>query len=280
MNVLSLFDGISCGQLALQRAGIPVENYYASEIDEKAIKVTQTNFPATKQIGSVTGVDGAKYPDVKLLIGGSPCQGFSFVGAQAAFDDPRSKLVLDYARIKGELPNIKWCLLENVPMRASSQNVISKLMGCEPRLIDSTLVSAQRRKRLYWTNIPIPIGGPTDKGIVFSDVMLPNRRGSWERQIELSMLRALEDGKCIDIPMDGKSRTVTTKQRRWNNAGFVVDELGRRYLTPQECERLQTIPVDYTKALSDPQRYAVIGNAWTVDVIAWILSFIPKEDWV
>lgn len=155
-NVLALFDGMSCGQIALGRAGITYDNYYASEIDKYAMKVTMANYPNTKQIGSVTEVDVTTLPKISLIIGGSPCQGFSNAGKGLNFDDPRSKLFFEYVRILNEVkrinPEVKF-LLENVKMKKEWQDIISEQLGVQPIEINSALVSAQNRKRLYWTNI-------------------------------------------------------------------------------------------------------------------------------
>ena len=169
MNVLSLFDGISCGQIALERAGIKVDNYFASEIDKYAIKVTQKNYPNTIQLGDVCNIKCNELPKIDLLIGGSPCQGFSFAGKQLNFNDPRSKLFFEFVRILKEVKP-KYFLLENVKMKKEYQNVISEHLGVEPIEINSALVSAQDRKRLYWTNIP-NINKPDDKGILLSDIL-------------------------------------------------------------------------------------------------------------
>lgn len=168
INVLSLFDGISCGQIALERAGIEVENYFASEIEPNPIKVTQTNYPNTKQLGSVLNVKGSDLPKIDLLIGGSPCQGFSFAGKQLNFDDPRSKLFFEFVRLKNELKP-KYFLLENVKMKKEYQDIISSYLCVEPIMINSNLVSAQNRVRYYWTNIPIN-ELPDDKGLLLEDI--------------------------------------------------------------------------------------------------------------
>jgi len=168
INVLSLFDGISCGQIALERAGIEVENYFASEIEPNPIKVTQTNYPNTKQLGSVLNVKGSDLPKIDLLIGGSPCQGFSFAGKQLNFDDPRSKLFFEFVRLKNELKP-KYFLLENVKMKKEYQDIISSYLCVEPIMINSNLVSAQNRARYYWTNIPIN-ELPEDKGLLLKDI--------------------------------------------------------------------------------------------------------------
>lgn len=169
MNVLSLFDGISAGQLALQRANIKVDNYYASEIDKYAIQVTQKNFPNTIQLGDVTKWEEWDLSNIDMIIGGSPCQGFSFAGKQLNFEDLRSKLFFEFVKIlKHYKP--KYFLLENVKMKKEFQNVITELFGVEPIEINSTLVSAQNRKRLYWTNIP-NVKQPKDKLIYLQDIL-------------------------------------------------------------------------------------------------------------
>jgi DNA-cytosine methyltransferase len=172
MNILSLFDGISCGQVALQRAGIKVNKYYASEIDKHAITVTQKNHPSTIQLGDVTAWRDWELPKIDLLIGGSPCQGFSFAGKQLNFDDPRSKLFFDYVDILNHFKP-KHFLLENVKMKKEYQDIISDYLGVEPVEINSNLVSAQNRRRLYWTNIP-RIEQPNDRGIMLKDIVHEN----------------------------------------------------------------------------------------------------------
>ena len=159
---------MSCGQIALNRAGISYGKYYASEIDKHAIKVTQQNYPNTIQLGSVTEIKGTDLPQVDLLIGGSPCQGFSFAGKGLNFEDPRSKLFFEFVRLKNETQPKYW-LLENVKMKAEYQNIISEILDVNPILINSKLVSAQSRERLYWTNIPI--ANLSDKNIVISDIV-------------------------------------------------------------------------------------------------------------
>jgi len=169
MNVLSLFDGMSCGQIALNRVGIQYERYYASEIDKDAISVTQHNYPNTIQVGDVTKLSATNLPKIDLLIGGSPCQGFSFAGKKLNFEDPRSKLFFEFVRLKNELQP-KYFLLENVRMKKSSEDVITQYLGVSPILINSQLVSGQHRRRLYWTNIP-GIELPEDKGIELKDIL-------------------------------------------------------------------------------------------------------------
>ena len=169
MKVLSLFDGISAGRVALERAGIPVEAYYASEIDKYAIQVSKKNYPDIIQLGDVRDIKGCDLPKIDLLIGGSPCQGFSFSGLQLNFEDERSKLFFEYVRILKEI-NPTYFLLENVPMKKEYQDVISEQLGVEPLLIDSRLVSGQQRRRLYWTNIP-NISQPEDMNILLKDII-------------------------------------------------------------------------------------------------------------
>ena len=169
MNILSLFDGMSCGRLALDRLGIKVDKYYASEIDKYAIQVSSANYPDIIQIGDVCDVKGEDYPDIDLVLAGSPCQGFSFAGNQLAFDDPRSALFFEFVRILKEVKP-KYFLLENVKMKKEFLDVISEQVGVEPILINSALVSAQNRLRYYWTNIP-GVEQPEDRGIVLKDIL-------------------------------------------------------------------------------------------------------------
>ena len=173
MNVLSLFDGMSCGQIALNRAGFKINKYYACEIDKWAIQVTQTNYPNTIQLGDVTKVSALDLPSLDLVIGGSPCQGFSFAGRQLNFEDPRSKLFFEFVRLLKEArvknPNVKF-LLENVKMKKEYQDVISQYLVVEPIEINSALVSAQNRVRFYWTNLE-GVEQPTDKSIMLKDII-------------------------------------------------------------------------------------------------------------
>lgn len=186
ITVLSLFDGMSCGQIALREAGIKVNKYFASEIDKHAIAQTQHNFPDTVQLGSVTGVHAADLPHIDLLIGGSPCQGFSFAGKQLNFDDSRSVLFFEYVRILREIqeyyPGVLF-LLENVRMRRECEQVITEQLGLEPVIINSALVSAQNRVRLYWTNIRTREEANLFDTKVFTDIPQPEDRGIYLRDI-------------------------------------------------------------------------------------------------
>lgn len=348
MNVLSLFDGMSCGRIALERAGIKVDKYFASEIDKYAIEIAKKNYPDTIHIGDVKDVmypesfDGHK---IDLVIGGSPCQGFSFAGQRLNFDDPRSKLFFEYARLVKECKP-KYFLLENVRMKQESQDVITEILGVKPIAINSNLVSAQNRHRLYWTNIPFD-GQPEDKGLLLKHILengivdrdkshcldasyfkggnLKSYFEKHRRQLVFS-----EEGLChigdadinghdcikrvyhpdgkaptmnactggnrepkvvccasrgryvegnsgkteqrLECREDGKTNTLTTVQKD----NYVVDKTCNKWrkLTPLECERLQTVPDGYTVGVSNTQRYKMIGNGWTVDVIAHIFKGI------
>ena len=171
LDVLSLYDGCSMGRVALERAGIPIKEYYASEIDKYAITIAKKNFPNTIHLGDVTTVRGEDLEPIDLLIGGSPCQGFSFAGKQLNFDDPRSKLFFEFVKLKNLLKP-KYFLLENVRMKKQYQDIISEHLGVEPIAINSNLVSAQNRYRLYWTNIP-NVTQLDDKGILLQDISFP-----------------------------------------------------------------------------------------------------------
>jgi site-specific DNA-cytosine methylase len=306
MNVLSLFDGMSCGQLALQRAGIQVENYFAAEIDKYAIKVTQANFPGTVQLGDVTAVDPDSLPDIDLLIGGSPCQGFSFAGKQLNFDDPRSKLFWEYVRLLKALKP-KYFLLENVKMKKESMDVITDALGVEPVFINSNLVSAQNRQRYYWTNIPVD-KLPDDKGIVLADILEDGhvdrdkshcidanyfKGGNLKSYFEKHRRQLVfsKDGMC-HVGDAGISDKYAYVNRVYHPSGkgpsLVASDGGHlqpkvskgtteyRKLTPLECERLQTVPEGYTNHVSNTQRYKMLGNGWTVDVVSHIMKGLTQ----
>ena len=346
MKVLSLFDGMSCGQIALNQLGIKVDKYYASEIDKWAIQVTQKNYPDTIQLGDITkwrewGIDWAS---INLVYGGSPCQGFSFAGKQLAFDDPRSKLFFEFVdivnHIKSLNPDVKF-LLENVRMKKEYLDVISEYMGVQPVMINSALVSAQNRVRFYWTNIG-EIEQPEDRGILLKDIIEDNevdrdksycldanyhkggnlksyfekgRRqlvftgdairgryneaGKTEQKLEVqhtgranSITTVQKDSLCIQVgeadlkghdsikrvySPEGKSPTLTTMGGGHREPKIAQPELTWRKLTPLECERLQTVPDGYTEGVSNTQRYRMLGNGWTVEVIKHIFSKLEAE---
>jgi len=276
--VLSLFDGMSCGQIALNKSGISYGKYYASEIDKHAIKVTQRNFPNTIQLGSVTDIKGTDLPQVDLLIGGSPCQSFSNAGNGSGFEG-KSGLFWEYVRILREVKPT-YFLLENVKMKKEWQDIISSELGCKPIKINSNLVSAQNRERLYWTNIPI--SELQDKGIFIEDILdEPFDEKYWlkEKNTEL-LLKKVNIGNapnvaCIDVynkkvKLDRKCPTLTLPH---HNSIRLLQNGKIRKLTPNECEKLQTVPINYTNCdLSDIHRYTMLGNGWTVDVIAHIFG--------
>jgi len=277
MNVLSLFDGMSCGQIALEKAGIKVDNYFASEIDKHTIKVTQANYPNTKHIGDVTQVKGADLPKIDLLIGGSPCQGFSFAGKRLNFEDQRSKLFFEFVRILEECKP-KYFLLENVKMKKEFQDIISKYLGVLPIEINSNLVSAQNRKRLYWTNIKIA-SMPDDKGCVVSDIVEKIVSDKYNLSV---LAQAKIEKYSKGYKTTGKAPTLTTELAHSTGSNItpkLIKEIGKnRRATPVECERLQTVPDNYTSMVSDTQRYKMLGNGWTVDVIAHIFKGLLNEN--
>jgi DNA (cytosine-5)-methyltransferase 3A len=354
MNVLSLFDGMSCGQQALERAGFKVDNYFASEIDKYAIQVTMANYPNTKQLGSVVNVDGYSLQKIDILIGGSPCQSFSFAGKRKGMStkdeqeiltlehylelkaegfefEGQSYLFWEYMRLLNETKP-KYFLLENVMMGEKWEKVLSKAIGVKPIMINSSLVSAQNRQRLYWTNIGLEPAGlfgdlestiiqPKDKGIFLKDILEPNVPDKFflsEKLIKGFLNKPAEWAKCF-IPKDinGKSDCLTTGQFQVGN-NYIVAMRGRnpdnpksresglptiqmlesradgktnclttvqkdnlvnnnkniRRLMPIEYERLQTVKDNYTNYVSDTQRFRMLGNGWTVDVIVHILKYI------
>lgn len=304
MNVLSLFDGKSCGRVALGRAGIKVDKYFASEVDKFAIRIAQKNYPDTIQLGDVIDVKGQALPKIDLLIGGSPCQGFSFAGKQLNFADPRSALFFQFVRLLEETKP-KYFFLENVKMKKESQDVISSYLDVEPIKINSALVSAQNRERLYWTNIP-GIEQPEDKGILLKDIIENGfvdrdksycldanyfKGGNLKQYFEKSR-RQLVFNRCIQVgeadlkgfdiikrvySVEGKAPTLTTMGGGHREPKIAVSEKEWRKLTPLECERLQTLPDGYTEGVSNTQRYKMLGNGWTVDVIAHIFKNINNN---
>jgi DNA (cytosine-5)-methyltransferase 3A len=362
MNVLSLFDGMSCGQIALERAGIKVDNYYAAEVDKYAIQVTQKNYPSTIQLGDVRHIKAINVPKIDLLMAGSPCQGFSVAGKGLNFNDPRSALFFEFVRLLKECKP-KWWLLENVKMKKEHVGTISHILKVKPMLINSADFSAQNRQRYYWTNIPFKKIWDESKEVL-EDVLEPRvdekyfiepqraitildketekgkiafigkgAQGSRIYNIHGKSLTILAEGgglgaktglysiPCITPdrlskrqngrrfrPAHSKSYTLTTIDNhgvlilqtgrginpgglkakngktpslttsQWQHNNHLVDLLhGRiRRLTPTECERLQTVPDNYTSGVSNSQRYKMLGNGWTVDVIVHILNGIKR----
>jgi len=351
MNVLSLFDGMSCGQIALKKLGIPVKNYFASEIDKFAIKVAKANFPDMVHLGDVQNVktSGQHLLDefdcghkIDLLIGGSPCQGFSFAGKQLNFDDPRSQLFFEYIRLLKALKP-KYFMLENVKMSKQSQQIITDYLGVEPVEINSNLVSAQNRRRLYWTNIPVD-GLPENKGTVLSDILEDGYtdreksycldasyyKGGGASNVRLYFEKSRRQivfgsgmnviGTATDIKgresirrvygvegkaptllattggntqpkilqrargfnkgglkaLDGKTPTISTSAWEHNNHLTLDEGTTWRKLSPVECERLQTVPDGYTNHVRYTQRYKMLGNGWTVDVVKHLFKGLKQ----
>lgn len=315
MNTLSLFDGISCGLVAAERAGIEVGAYYASEIDKNAIAISKKNHSGIIQLGDITKWREWDIPwaEIDLIIAGSPCQGFSRAGKCLNFNDPRSKLffvfvdILEYCRQRN--PKVKF-LLENVMMKREWQKVISEALGVQPIAINSKLLSAQNRLRLYWTNIPI-MGLPKDKGIklehilekgyipdlvarngVLFDIAIPESSRALVQRVgdEVRVTQPTKQGYIPAEDGDGINLSFpTSKSRR----GRVVKQKSStadctcnicvykdgviRFLTIRELERLQTLPDGYTDGFSDGIARKVIGNGWTVDVISFLLRGIGNE---
>jgi len=289
MRVLSLFDGMSCGKISLERAGIKVDKYYASEIDKNAIKVSKANYPEIDQVGDIVNLANilSIFPEtlgeIDLLIGGSPCQGFSFAGKQLNFDDPRSKLFFEFVKIKNILKP-KYFLLENVKMKKESQDVITNIFGVEPIEINSNLVSAQNRGRLYWTNIP-GVKEPENKYISFQDII--EEDGKHLKKYKLnrtkSRVKMWSNGEgrnshqtCSNVTNAEKVNCLTTKQDRSSNTGLIEFEDFCRYLTQNELEMCQTVPKGYTDSVSYGLACKMLGNGWTVDVIAHIFSYMKE----
>jgi DNA (cytosine-5)-methyltransferase 3A len=353
MNVLSLFDGMSCGQQALERAGISVDQYFASEIDKYAIKVTMANYPNTIQLGSVVNVNGYDLPKIDLLIGGSPCQSFSFAGKRKGMAtkdeieihtlkhylqlkndgyefEGQSYLFWEFMRILNEVKP-KYFLLENVMMGEKWERILSKAIGVNPIEINSALVSAQNRRRLYWTNIGMKAAGlfgdlesiieqPKNRGILLKDILetevdekyflsekniknllqynknqIENNRGFSAKFRDTNIVEKMD---CIKIGGNGKDDLIVhntmplTSTTGKGGTGHLSRNDGKTYcldtgntnaveikqsirrLLPVECERLQTVKDNYTNHVSDSQRYKMLGNGWTVDVITHIFNYL------
>ncbi|AYA77349.1 hypothetical protein DOE78_18900 [Bacillus sp. Y1] len=301
INVLSLFDGMSCGRLALERAGIKVNKYFSSEIDKHAIRVATENYPENILLGDVRHWRDWNLPKIDLIIGGSPCQGFSFSGKQLNFSDPRSKLFFEFVDILNYYTP-KYFLLENVKMKKEYQDVISEKLGVEPIEINSALVSAQNRVRLYWTNIP-NVKQPEDHGINLADILESDFeinpgaiRGRKLNKATILGRRLNSEGKredynkeipitqCLEVRATNtnKSNCLTTVEKDnvltpmpvGRHPDAFKNKLPFRYYTATEYERLQTVPEGYTASVSDSQRKKMLGNGWTVDVIVHILKYM------
>ena len=310
INVLSLFDGISCGKIALDRAGIKVNKYFASEIDEDAIAISMKNYDDIIRLGDVTKWREWNLPKIDLIIGGSPCTGFSRAGRMLNFKDPQSKLFFEFVDILNDIkvknPDV-FFMLENVKMKTEWRNTITNYVGVEPIEINSKLVSAQNRLRTYWTNIP-GVRKPKDKGIKLVDILEEPSGIRYVMHQGINFDSSLSSASvnlvnCVDgevrvsqavkrsyiVAEDGDGINLsfpTSKTRR----GRVIKQKSStldqqcdvcayhdnkiRRLTVRELEKLQTLPYGYTNGFSSVAAKKVIGNGWTVDVIAWILSFM------
>lgn len=308
MKVLSLFDGISCARVALERVGIPVEAYYASEIDKYAIQISKKNYPDIFQWGGIKGIDGKwiiRNHRIDLIIGGSPCQDLSIAKKdRKGLDGERSGLFWEYVRILKEVKP-QYFILENVnSMPKEAKEIITKELGVEPIMINAALVSAQNRKRLFWvgrrvgdTYVKVEIPQPEDKGIMLKDILID---GIAEKDKSLCVT-ATYSRAC---PRDyfGKSSRQLIKVGEFNSGGqgdrvysikgksvsLSANGGGRgaktglyettkgvyRKLHPIETERLQGLPDNYTEGISTTQRYKCLGNAFNCDVVAWILKHI------
>ena len=305
MRVLSLFDGICCGHLALERAGIKIDSYDAYEIEKSAIKATQANFPDVVHHGDVTKEDFTKYKGkIDLLIGGSPCTQLSMAGNGQGLKGAQSKLFYDYARALEEAQP-KYFLLENVIMKKEWEDIITNILGVEPIEINSSLVSAQNRRRLYWTNIP-NVTLPKDKNITLEDILedieFPNPAAIRGRRLNKATIvgrRLDENGhrqdydktipitQCLEVRATNtnKSNCLTTVDKdnvltplpvgRYPDA--FKNNLPFRYYTTKEMCRLQTVPDDFLNMIPNSAARKALGNGWTVDVIAHIFSFLPNE---
>lgn len=284
INVLSYFDGISCGQLALERANVKVNKYYACEIDDYAINICKNNYPNTINLGDVRDVNIQSLPHIDLLIGGSPCQDLSVSKKNGkGLDGANSGLFWEFVRVKNEL-NPKYFFLENVKNKWA--NEMSKAMGVEPIEINSSDFSAQNRPRLYWTNIPVEKWNKKD--IVIADILYDDRNKFCENYTLTKELSKTRLDKCNQVgyinknrqgkrvyDINGKHSCLTgSRDSGGYLTNYVFDGEICRELSVTECERLQTLPDGYTKGFSDTQRFKAIGNGWTVDVIAHIFKNI------
>lgn len=283
INVLSLFDGMSCGQIALERADIKVNNYFASEIDKHAIEVTMSNYPSTIQLGDVTKVQVKDLPKIDLLIGGSPCQSISTLGDGTGLNG-KSGLFFEYVRVLEELRkennDLKF-LLENVVGSKKAIAAITEIIGVAPVLFNSNLLTAQNRARYYWTNIPFSL--PQPKEVLLKDIL--DSEPSNESVLTPGRKRWLnsESGKnCLGkryMAIDPiKANCLTARGDASWNCNYVTRNGEVTKLTPEEYEKLQTVPVGYTASARTSERYKMLGNGWTVDVIAHILKSLKGED--
>jgi DNA-cytosine methyltransferase len=279
MKVLSLFGGIECGRAALDELGIHVDKYYSSEIDPYAIKVSSKNYPDITHLGDATKWEGwdLDWENIDVLLAGFPCQAWSIAGTQGGVLDERGKLlytmmdILNHIRIKN--PNIKF-LFENVKMKKEFADLVNKTIGVNPIEINSRLLTAQNRPRVYWTNIE-GVTIPEDQGIILKDILedkVDEKYNLSDKAVDY--MSRLRNGKprweYHKNPLNGKAACLTANMYKGVPYG-VIQELNRK-LTPLECERLQGLKNGYTEGISSTQRYKCIGNGWSVPVIKHILK--------
>lgn len=286
--VVSLFDGISCGRVALEKIGLKVSKYYAYEINKYAIEITQNNYPDTIQMGSVVGADFKQFKGkVDLVMGGSPCQNLSIAGNRKGLAGEESKLFYEFVRALKEIEPKYFLLENNASMTQENQDIITSYMGVKPIYINSNLFSAQNRRRLYWTNI-LGIKEPKDKKLFIKDIVEPkNKKQAYEctEKMRAKKLGTLAYKKAWGNvkTLNEKSNCLTCGQSISNSGATVIKYSDDEYYipTPVECERLQNLPDNYTSGggkISKTQRYKCIGNSWTVDVIAHLLKGIKDNE--
>jgi site-specific DNA-cytosine methylase len=267
LRVVSLFDGMSCGRIALEKAGKEVAYYYASEIDKYAIKISEKNYPDIIRIGDVTKVGWHNYTlNTDLLIGGSPCQSFSVAGDNTGFEG-KSGLFWEFVKALKEIKP-KYFLLENVVMKKEWEDVITEALGVKPIKINSACFTAQNRNRLYWTNIPIDMD-LTDSGLYLKDILMSDYSETTVANTDRNLRheRDLNEKSltCTATMYKGAGNNGMTLVRRKNQSKLSV-------LSVNEVEKLQGVPLNYTEGVSNTQRYKMLGNGWTVDVIAHIFK--------
>lgn len=285
MKVLSLFDGISCGMVALERAGIQVDKYVAYEIDENAIKISQKNYPQIEHCGDVTTADFTQYKDFDLLIGGSPCQDLCAMGSREGLKGKKSRLFFEYVRALKEIKPKYFLFENNASMTQQNKDIITNILEIEPIMINSADFSAQNRKRLYWTNITVDKWKAKEEiiGNIAEPESEKNEYDVTNKVVKYSGAeyagRKIQKTVTLNIRcMSQKSKCLGTRCGDYgNNTGLIIKQGDRYYIvTPTEAERLQTLPDDYTAGVPDKKRYFAIGNGWTVDVIAHIFRKLTK----
>ena len=280
MKVLSLFDGMSVGRVALERVGIIPTVYYASEIKKHAIKCSLDNYPDIIHIGDVRDINTDEFQDIDLLIGGSPCQDFTRLkvnNERTGLEGKKSRLFYEYLRILKAI-NPKYFLLENVRMKAEDKKKLDEYLGVEGITINSNLVSYQNRERIYWTNIP-GVTIPKDKNINFQDFKETDYEYIKNFKVNKTPSRIkMYEESCPNVTYRKKINCLTCKQDRRNNSGLIDFEDFCRYLTTRELEKAQTLPYGYCKSVTKSQAEDLLGDGWTADVVAHIFQGINQEN--